>query len=155
VPESRKQKKWPHRPKSLESLRAIVDEVRAELRKRRSLGAKALADEIAPSEARTHSVYVVELDRAVLDERSYAEESPRARDDRPCLYVGMTCLSAEERFEQHRTGEHASKYVKRYGLRLRPEFYERLNPMTRRQAERTERALAKLLKREGYAAWQR
>ena len=72
-----------------------------------------------------------------------------------CLYIGKTSLTAEARFQQHQTGIHAARYVRKYGIRLRPEFYERLNPMTARDALGEEPALAHLLRREGYPTWQK
>ncbi len=66
----------------------------------------------------------------------------------------MTSTSPEERFEQHKRGYKASRLVKRFGTRLRPEFYECLNPMTRAEAEIQEKELARLLRREGYAVRQ-
>jgi len=41
----------------------------------------------------------------------------------PCLYVGMTGLTPEERFANHKAGTKAAAVVKRYGLRLLPELY--------------------------------
>ena len=62
--------------------------------------------------------------------------------------------SPEERFKQHQEGKKAAGYVRKHGLRLRPEFYERLNPMTRSDAAAEEVALARLLRRQGYPTWQ-
>jgi len=98
-------------------------------------------------------VYVVELDREVLRERAFVRENPRRAPGALCLYVGSTCLPAEERLRNHLTGNHGNRYVYRYGRRLRPEFTGHYPPMTRDEAELTERELALELRARGYAVW--
>ena len=49
-----------------------------------------------------HSVYVIELDPAVLGERRFRERNPNHVEGMPCVYVGMTGLAVEERFANHR-----------------------------------------------------
>ena len=98
-------------------------------------------------------VYVVELHREVLKERRFLHENPRRDPSKPCLYVGSTCLTPELRFRDHMRGHKANPYVYRYGVRLRPEFYERYPPLTREEAELTERELALGLRRAGYGVW--
>ena len=82
----------------------------------------------------------------------------RANPDRdpakPCLYVGMTGLSPEARFANHRAGIRSSSLVHRFAKRLRPDLYEGLNPMTFREAVRMEKVLAKVLRSDGYGVWQ-
>ena len=102
-----------------------------------------------------HHVYVVELDPAVLEEKAFASANPDRRADKPCLYVGMTGLSPEERFDRHKRGIQASRIVKRFGVRLRPRFYQRFNPMTSRDAAAMETELARRLRLRGFAVWQR
>ena len=78
-----------------------------------------------------HSVYVVLLDSEVLaKERKFREANPNCVPGWPCLYVGQTGKTPEERFEDHKRGHKSSKYVERYGERLALEFLERSNPMT-------------------------
>jgi hypothetical protein len=98
-------------------------------------------------------VYVVELDREVLKERAFVKENPRHARGKLCLYVGSTCLTPEERFENHMRGYKGNRYVYRYGVRLRPDFYRHYPPMTRDEAELTEREVALELRSEGYAVW--
>ena len=102
----------------------------------------------------THNVYVVELDAAVRFVRKFIAANPDCRDDKPCLYVGMTGLSPAERFENHKNGIKASSIVKRYGLRLRPWQYSRYNPMTYKDAKKMEVALANRLRKRGFGVWQ-
>lgn len=72
------------------------------------------------------------------------------------MYVGMTGLSPEERFEQHRSKhKKAARPCKKYGvIRLRPELYVHLNPMTYAHAQTTEIWLARHLREQGYGVWQ-
>jgi len=56
----------------------------------------------------------------------------------------------ENRFQNHRHGYKAAWVVRKYGLRLIPEFYEHLNPMPYEAAAEMERDLAEDLRNEGY-----
>jgi hypothetical protein len=61
----------------------------------------------------------------------------------------MTGLDAEQRFENQKRGYEDSAQVRNHGIRLRPEFYRQLNPMTQREAVWTEKNLADELRSEG------
>jgi hypothetical protein len=76
-----------------------------------------------------HSVYVTLLDPAVLQHRSILWLNPNRDPAKPCVYVGMTGLAVQDRFQNHKKGQKSARLVKRYGLRLMPELYEYLNPM--------------------------
>lgn len=69
------------------------------------------------------------------------------------VYVGMTGRTPHERFEQQLTGYKSSKYAKKYGLRLMPRLYEKLNCMPFDIAVLMEKELAERLQRKGYAVW--
>lgn len=101
-----------------------------------------------------HYVYVIELDKAVLGRRKFIEANPDHDPEKPCLYVGMTGRTPDERFRQHKEGYKASKYVREYGKHLRRRLYEKYNPMTHEDAARKEIELANELRRKGYAVWQ-
>jgi hypothetical protein len=101
-----------------------------------------------------HSVYVVELDPAVREDRSFAAANRECSDELPCLYVGSTGLTPEERFERHKAGVQHSRIVKKYGLKLRPDLYEHLNPMPYEAAVEMERDLADDFRAEGHGVWQ-
>ena len=77
-------------------------------------------------------------------------DNPKRDPKKPCVYVGMTGLSPEERFTNHETGIKAAWSVKRYGLRLLPELYAHLNPMPFDAAVQMEMDLAEDLRRAGY-----
>jgi predicted GIY-YIG superfamily endonuclease len=65
------------------------------------------------------------------------------------LYVGRTANNPEIRFQQHKEGYKASKYVKKYGVRLLPELFEHLNPMSNAESIELEASIAEALKKAG------
>ena len=104
--------------------------------------------------AKKHNVYVVDLDKAVLNERKFVEANLDHDPDKACFYVGMTGLSPDERFQNHKNGHKANKHVQRYGRWLRRRMCEKYNPMTYEEAQRIEKELAKKLRAKGHAIWQ-
>ena len=101
-----------------------------------------------------HSVYVVQLGKGVLKERKFARANPDHKPSKPCVYVGMTGLTPDERFLNHRKGRKSNRYVHRYGVKLLPRLYKRYNPMSYRAAQKMEVRLAHRLRAKGYAVWQ-
>ena len=101
-----------------------------------------------------HNVYVVELDPVVLNFVRFRNANPNRDMLKPCVYVGMTGLSPEERFAKHKAGIRANSYVQRFGLRLLPRLYAYANPMPYEAAREMEVELAIALQEEGYAVWQ-
>jgi hypothetical protein len=97
-----------------------------------------------------HNVYVVLLDRAVGKLRKVRAANPECDPKKPCIYVGMTGLTPEERFANHKAGIKDASLVKRYGIRLLPELYAHLNPMPFEAAAQMEKDLAEDLRRAGY-----
>jgi hypothetical protein len=97
-----------------------------------------------------HYVYVVLLDACVSELRKIRQANPKRRDDKPCVYVGMTGLTPEVRFENHKLGIKAARIVQRYGVRLLPELYEVYNPMPFDVAAQMEKELAEDLRKLGY-----
>ena len=97
-----------------------------------------------------HSVYVVLLDPAAGRLRAVRAANPKRDPKKPCVYVGMTGLTPEERFANHKAGIKAASVVKRFGLRLLPEFYKHLNPMPYEAAVQMETELADELRAAGY-----
>src|ERR1700712_3328194 len=76
-----------------------------------------------------HNVYVVELSRKVLSEARFMRCNPQYDGSKPCVYVGMTGLPPDERFDKHKAGIRSNRYVREYGLHLLPPMYECFNPM--------------------------
>jgi predicted GIY-YIG superfamily endonuclease len=75
------------------------------------------------------------------------------RDGRAGYYVGMTGLTPDERFANHKKGIKAAGVVKRFGERLVPKLYAHLNPMTYAQALEMEQQLAEELRAAGYVVF--
>ena len=87
-----------------------------------------------------HSVYVVYL------------RNPRG-DGKAGYYVGMTGLSPEQRFDNHKKGIKAAGVVKRFGVRLVPKLYAHLNPMPYAKAIEMETMLAESLRKRGFVVF--
>ena len=102
----------------------------------------------------THNVYVVRLDEAVLDQNKFREANPQYKPGKPCVYVRMTGLDPDERFQNHKAGYKASRIVKQFGLYLMRKKYEQYNPLPYEEACEKEVALADDLRRKGYGVWQ-
>ena len=84
-----------------------------------------------------HCVYVVFL------------RNPKG-DGKAGYYVGMTGLTPERRFANHKAGIKAARVVRRCGVRLVPVLYEHLNPMSYADAVRLEGELAASLRKRGF-----
>ena len=87
-----------------------------------------------------HNVYVVFL------------RNPKG-DGRAAYYVGMTGLSPEQRFQNHKLGIKAARIVRRCGERLVPRLYAHLNPMPYAKAKEMEVLLADSLRKRGYIVY--
>ena len=109
---------------------------------------------MARERKRHHSVYVVLLSKDVLYEAKFKRCNPGYTPGKPCVYVGMTGLDPDDRFDKHKAGVRSNKYVQQYGLRLVPDLYERYNPMPYGVARAMEVELAISLREAGYAVWQ-
>ena len=84
-----------------------------------------------------HSVYVVYL------------RNPKG-DGCAGYYVGMTGLTPEERFQNHKNGIKSAAIVRRCGERLVPKLYAHLNPMPYEKAVAMEVQLAAKLRARGF-----
>ena len=99
-----------------------------------------------------YHVYVVLLDDRVKNIKKVKALNPDRDVKKPCLYVGMTGLDPGARLINHLTGHKASRFAKKYGIRLMPELYEGLNPLTYDEAMIAEAGLARRLRAQGYTA---
>ena len=103
-----------------------------------------------------HHVYVIELDPAVWREPKFRRANPDyvAQPGKPCVYVGMTGLDPDLRFDRHKAGVQANRFVTQYGLHLVPQLYEVYNPMPYEAAREMEVELAIGLREAGFGVWQ-
>lgn len=93
-----------------------------------------------PRKSGHHHVYVVYL------------RNPK-RDGKAAYYVGMTGLSPERRFENHKNGVKAARVVRKFGERLVPKLYAHLNPMPYTKAKAMEGFLAESLRKRGFVVY--
>ncbi len=101
-----------------------------------------------------YHVYVVELSNDVLRNARFMRSNPGHVTGKPCVYVGMTGLDPDLRFDKHKAGIQANRYVQEFGRRLLPELYVLYNPLTYDQARSLEVELAIDLREGGYGVWQ-
>src|SRR5688500_16601645 len=87
-----------------------------------------------------HSVYVVYL------------KGPKG-DGRAAYYVGMTGLTPEQRFLNHKAGVKAARVVEKFGVRHVPKLYAHLNPMRYEKSEPKGVVLAESLRKRGYLVY--
>jgi hypothetical protein len=97
-----------------------------------------------------HNVYVALLNVAVSKIRKVRAANPDRDRKKPCVYVGMTGLTPEERFANRKAGIKNAWVVKRFGVLLLPELYAHLNPMPFDAAAQMEKDLAEDLRQAGY-----
>ena len=101
-----------------------------------------------------YSVYVVELADAVWNVAAFRRANPEHRLGKPFVYVGMTGLDPDLRFDRHKAGIQANRSSSSSALRLLPQLYEVYNPMPYRGACDMEVELAIALREAGYGVWQ-
>ena len=108
----------------------------------------------APRPRYRHHVYVIELDDRVWNEAKFRKANPDHRLGKPFVYVGMTGLDPDLRFDKHKAGIRANRFVTDYGMRLMPALYQIYNPMPYEAAREMEVELAIALREAGYGVWQ-
>lgn len=100
-----------------------------------------------------HSIYAIELDRAVLKTRAFRTRNPGGASS-GCLYVGMTGLRPEQRFDRHREGTQSGRFVEKHGIRLRLDLVEGFSRLPFRIAAWMEPKLAAWFRAQGFGVWQ-
>jgi predicted GIY-YIG superfamily endonuclease len=110
----------------------------------------------APRAPKSHHyhVYVIELDDRVWNSAKFRRCNPEYHMGKPFVYVGMTGLDPDTRFDKHKAGIQANKFVTDYGVRLLPVLYEKYNPMPYQAAKEMEVELAIALQAKGLGVWQ-
>jgi hypothetical protein len=97
-----------------------------------------------------YSVYVVRLDDYVGTLPQMRRRNPKRGPSKPFVYVGLTPLPVNRRFDFRRaTPEHEWRLHK-FGIRLMPELYDSLRPMTCKRALQTAKKLAEDLRAKGF-----
>ena len=94
-------------------------------------------------------MYVVELSDRVWNEPSFRNANPDYQLSKPLVHVGMMGLDPDLRFDRHKAGVQANRFVLEYGLRLLPQLYEVYNPMPYDAAREMEVELAIGLREAG------
>jgi predicted GIY-YIG superfamily endonuclease len=100
-----------------------------------------------------HSIYAIELDRAVWENRAFRERNPGGAAS-GCLYVGVTGLRPEDRFARHRQGTQSGRFVRTHGVRLRLDLVEGFSRLPYRIAACMEPRLAAWFRAQGFGVWQ-
>jgi ADP-ribosyl-[dinitrogen reductase] hydrolase len=109
---------------------------------------------VAPT-IRKYRIYVIKLDEAVWKKPKFRRRNPDRDMRKPCVYVGYSEHTAEERFEQHRAGINDSSEVRQHGIKLTPRLYRNAPVSTTRDdAELVEERWAQHLRRKGYGVWE-
>ena len=76
--------------------------------------------------------------------------NPRRDPSKPFVYVGLTPLRVDRRFDYRRATPKTEWRVHQYGVRLMPELCGHLNSMTSERALHTARKLADDLRIKGF-----
>ncbi len=114
-----------------------------------------------------HKVYAFYLSDDVLDKSKFKEANPKYIMGKPCIYVGMTGKSIEDRYEEHTDPENknykkGSKWMKKYGVRnfsdaLTLEVLNHPNiskeNLTFGEALQNEKLYGEWLRAQGYGVW--
>ncbi len=101
-----------------------------------------------------YNVYVIKLDKDVLNSKKFCKKNPNLKKRKACFYVGQTSHDPRVRFKQHKKGYKSNSFVKKYGVRLVPRKFKKYNPIkTRDEAERIEEWVANKLRKKGYGVW--
>jgi hypothetical protein len=68
-----------------------------------------------------YHVYVIELADTVWNEARFRRANPDYVLGKPFVYVGMTGIDPDVRFDKHKAGIQSNRYAREFGLRtLRP-----------------------------------
>ena len=134
-------------------------------RKTPSKKSRAAAPAAAPAKARVrkspgtprshhYHVYVIELSDEVWNAGRFRRANPDYQLGQPFVYVGMTGLDPDLRFDKHKAGIQSNVYVLKHGIRLLPGLYRMYNPMPYEGARDMEVELGIALRELGYGVWQ-
>ena len=97
-----------------------------------------------------YSVYVVLLDEHISTLPQMRRRNPKRNLSKPYVYVELTLERIDRRFDFRRATIKAEWRVQRFAVRLMPDLYNHLNPMTFEAAVQTARKLAEDLRAKGF-----
>ena len=102
-----------------------------------------------------YQLYVISLQKQVLENKRYHRANPQYIPGKPCIYVGATSRTPAERLAQHLSGYKANPYAKRFGKSLFEWAFKDTGSFERwPEAEAAERALADKYRAMGWGVWQ-
>jgi hypothetical protein len=96
-----------------------------------------------------YSVYVVLLDEYVGTLPQMRRRNPKRSPSKPVVYVGVTSLPVNRRFDFRRAAPEQEWRLHKFGVRLMPELYDSLHPMACKRALETAKKLAEDLRAKG------
>src|SRR5512143_1309051 len=123
-------------------------------RRRGNRAHRAVRTRLAMGRRDHYRVYVVALSNDVLGEARFRKANPGYVAGKPCVYVGMTGIDPDVRFDKHKAGIQSNRFVRDYGLRLLPELYELYGTLSYDDACALEVELAIDFREAGYGVWQ-
>lgn len=103
---------------------------------------------------RTYHLYAIRLDEAVLARRAFREHNPGYVPGKPCYYVDSSVYPPAVRFEKHKSGVRASRWVRDFGLHVAARKCRHVELAGPDQPARAEREYAERLRAKGYGIWQ-
>ena len=110
---------------------------------------------LRPFESPSCVLYAIELDHEVMQDPDFIAKNPGWIPGMPLLYIGMTSLTPEERFIQHKSGlKNASRIPNQFGRQLRMDLMPAEKPVRRTIALKREKFIARLRRSQGYGVWQ-
>lgn len=84
----------------------------------------------------------------------FQRANPDYQLGKPFVYVGMTGLDPDVRFDKHKVGIQSNGFVLKYGIRQLPALYAVYNPMPYEGACDMEVVLGIALREAAYGVWQ-
>ena len=114
-----------------------------------------------------HRVYAFYMNKSVLSKKKFQEANPSYEKGKPCIYVGMTGKSIEERYDEHTNPENenygkGSKWMKNHAVHGFAEALAidllshpniSIEALTFGEALQNEKLYAEWLKSQGYGVW--
>lgn len=102
----------------------------------------------------TYHIYAIRLDDSVLERPTFLERNPGYKPGKPCYYVGSSIYPPPVRFQKHKEGVKASRWVRDFGLWVAARKCRVLELEGPDEPARSERCHAEQLRRRGYGIWQ-